>query len=61
LVISLTLALLNHIPNDLPILIELKRLEAVGEAIIEHLFLLELITNDQNWGFSYPDIENRRI
>jgi hypothetical protein len=42
----LSLALINQIPNDLPILIELKRLEAVGEALIEHLFLVELVTND---------------
>jgi len=42
----MTLSLLTKIPQNLHILTEVKRLESVGEAVIEFLFLTETITND---------------
>ena len=42
----MALALLTKYPQNQLILTEIKRLESVGEAVIEFIFLSETVTNE---------------
>ncbi len=62
--IHLVLALINKMPSQDyggEIAIEIGRLESIGKTLIEHLFLLNAITDPVNMNFTLNDVENRRI
>jgi hypothetical protein len=65
LVTALTIALISTIPSSQLygeiLIIELKRLEAVGEALIEQIFIAETVTSKKNTNLSSNDVENKRI
>lgn len=63
LVISMTLALSEKMPKITSSVenSEIKRLEILGEALIEHLYLVNSITHPSKWNLAYNDIENARI
>ena len=65
LVTALTIALISTIPSSQLygeiLIIELKRLEAVGEALIEQIFIAETVTRKKNTNLSSNDVENKRI
>ncbi len=63
---SLTLALLECMPsmdeqNANGINVEIKRLELIGEALIEKIFIVYTITDPDNHYVKSNDIENKRI
>jgi hypothetical protein len=65
LVTALTIALISTIPSSQLygeiLIIELKRLEAVGEALIEQILIAETVTSKKNTNLSSNDVENKRI
>jgi hypothetical protein len=65
LVTALTIALISTIPSSQLygeiLIIELKRLEAVGEALIEQILIAETVTSKKNTNLPSNDVENKRI
>ncbi len=64
LLISLTLAMIDRIPcieKKIAVVNEIKRLESVGESIIEHVFAVFTITKkEDNWSIHFTKLEKLR-
>ncbi len=58
---ALTVAMIDRVPSmsyGAQISEEITKLELVGEAFIEHFFLLNAITDPQNLNLTFNDVEN---
>jgi hypothetical protein len=57
----MALALTDKMPKNEAIANEIKRLESVGESLMEHVYIVYAITKQTNWNLHYKQIETLRI